>query len=217
MERAQPCGVSGWRKGLRSGAAIGVMKQARSGAPCGRWRLRGVVGLRAAGCIRVGKPGARPRPLAGSGRSAGVNFAAWWAFGRLGVSGWKSPVQGRARSRAVAAARASTSRRGGASGVDNLLLLWYTDNAPTREAAVAACQKGRPSGPPLFLLLARLVVGFAPLRTLPCAACLPPRCAPAPWGGRGVGHGLAPLRSAPYARMFALPRMGAYVAGKKAP
>lgn len=81
LERAQPCGVSGWREGLRSGAAIGVMKQARSGAPCGRWRLRGVVGLRAAGCIRVGKPGARPRPLAGSGRSAGVNFAAWWSIG----------------------------------------------------------------------------------------------------------------------------------------
>ena len=188
MERAQPCGVSGWREGLRSGAAIGAMKQARSGAPCGRRRLRGVVGLRAAGCIRVGKPGARPRPLAGSGRSAGVNFAAWG--GPSG--GWVYPG-GKAQCKAAPACGQWPQRgrqlRGVVEyrGVDNLLLLWYTDNAPTREAAVAACQKGRPSGPPLFCC--SLALWWASRRCALCFArpaslrgALPPRGAGGGWG-----------------------------------
>ena len=185
--------------------AVRAAVASRCGGPSGGWVYPG------------GKARCKAAPACGQWPQRGRQLRGVVGLRAAGVSGWESPVQGRARSRAVAAARASTSRCGGVSGVDNLLLLWYTDNAPTREAAVAACQKGRPSGPPLFLLLARLVVGFAPLRSLPCAARLPPRCAPAPWGGRGVGHGLALLRSAPYAGMFALPRMGACVAGKKAP
>ena len=186
--------VAASRCGGPSGGWVypGSKARCKAAPACGQWpqrgrQLRGVVGLRAAGCIRVGKPGARPRPLAGSGRSAGVSFAAWWAFGRLGVSGWESPVQGRARLRAVAAARASTSRCGGVSGVDNLLLLWYTDNAPTREAAVAACQKGRPSGPPLFCC--SLALWWASRRCALCLArpaslrgALPPRGAGGGWG-----------------------------------
>lgn len=72
-------------------------------------------------------------------------------------------------------------------GVDNLLLLWYTDNAPTREAAVAACQKGRPFGPPLFCC--SLALWWASRRCALCLArpaslrgALPPRGAGGGWG-----------------------------------